>query len=223
MNGIARRVRSATEGQKIVLRFRLETAEGRTVPIELRGVEIRGDLAEGDRIEVQAGVTVRGDAAVRLPRIMNLTTDSTVEAWNPSALHQARSLVGKEALSAAIGAGVTFTIGGLLRINHEESPSPTTTSIPPGSSMPTASNSSVPPSSIPPSSGSTTPTSVPTPRALEGRPIGILVILILLALLWYLSSQWRRRRLRHEPFLPTVLGLGAGALLALLLLVTFYY
>jgi hypothetical protein len=58
---------------------------------------------------------------------------------------------------------------------------------------------------------------------LEGRPIGILVILILLALLWYLSSQWRRRRLRHEPFLPTVLGLGAGALLALLLLVTFYY
>ena len=218
MNGIARRVRSAAEGQKIVLRFRLETAEGRTVPIELRGVEIRGDLAEGDRIEVQAGVTVRGDAAVRLPRIMNLTTDSTVEAWNPSALHQARSLVGKEALSAAIGAGVTFTIGGLLRINHEQSPSPTTASIPPGSSVPTASNSS-----IPPSSGSTTPTRLPTPGALEGRPIGILVILILLALLWYLSSQWRRRRPRHEPFLPAVLGLGAGALLALLLLVAFYY
>jgi hypothetical protein len=219
MNGIARRVRSATEGQKIVLRFRLETAEGRTVPIELRGVEIRGDLDEGDMIEVSAGVTMQGDTAVRLTQIMNLTTDSTVEAWNPSTLHQARSLVGKEALTAAVGAGVTLTIGGLLRVGQEESPSTTTSTRPvQGTTTPTTSSGTTTTSTPP---ATTTATGYPFPEV--SIPIGSLIILILFALLAYLLSQWRRRRRLNEPFLRAVLALGAGALLALLLLVILFH
>jgi hypothetical protein len=218
MNGIARRVRSATEGQKIVLRFRLETAEGRTVPIELRGVEIRGDLDEGDRIEIPAAILIHGDATLRLSHIMNLSTDSTVEAWNPSALNQARTLVGREALSATVGAGVTLTIGGLLKVGQKGSPSPTTSSRP----APGTTTTLVPSDTTPTSSPvSTAPTGlpVPVPKAWGGRPLGLLFIFILFALLVYLRFQWRRRRLRHEPFFPAVLAFGAGVLLALLLLV----
>lgn len=213
VKGIARQVRSATEGQKTVLRFRLETPEGRSAPVELRGAEIRGDIGEGDTVELSVPATAQGHV-VRLSQVMNLTTNCIVEAWNPSVLYQARNLVAKEALSAVVGAGATMAVGGLLRVGQSKpaTSSPATTSVP-------AATSSPPPTSGPSTSATSTTRVYPAPPSapssdLYGIPIGLTV----LAFAIYVAVRVRRRRQRHESLLPLLLALGIGLFLALLLL-----
>jgi hypothetical protein len=245
MKGPARRVRSATEGQKIVLRFRLETSEGRAVPVELRGAEIHGDLDEGDIIEVPTEVAGQGDALVHLQQVRNLTTGSLVRAWNPSRIQQARSLAGKEILSATVGAGVTLTIGGLQRIGQDDQPPNQTSS----TSTPDRFNTTrSPPSTSGGPSGTTTsgtettahgsttssisgipsttirppvyPEAPPYPEAPLNYPILFWFGLLLVgAVLWaYIRFERSRHSKGKKPFYPTVLAFGVGVFLALRLL-----
>jgi hypothetical protein len=83
MKGIARLVRSRNEGEKTILRFRIEVAKDRLVPVELRGVEIRGDLAEGDEVELPQDDCEEGDTGIQPSRVVNLTTSTIIVAWNP--------------------------------------------------------------------------------------------------------------------------------------------
>jgi hypothetical protein len=217
MKGIARRVRLAAEGQKTVLRFRLETAEGRNVSVELRGREIRGDLDDGDTVELSVAVAIQGHAVVRPSEVMNLTTDSVVQAWNPPLLHQAGTLVAKEALSAVVGAGATLTVGGLLRVGREE-PNPRATNVSQTSS-PSTSGPSTSSTNTSSTSGTTTRTIIITPAA--GPPPTFYIVPILLTVLafaiYVAIRVWRRRR-RRESLLPLLLALGVGFILALLFL-----
>jgi hypothetical protein len=201
MKGIARRVRETIERQKTVLRFRLETTKGGSLSVEMRGAEIRGDIREGDTVELSAESTPRGHAVVRLSRVMNLTTDCIVEAWNPPLWQQAWNLVAKEALSAVVGAGATIIVGGLLRAGQTESAPPSTVS------------------TTVPSTGTTSTTRVRPPPVNAAPPGSYLVLLlIVLAFAVYIAVRVRRRRRRHESLVPLLLALGAGIFLALLLL-----
>jgi hypothetical protein len=238
MKGTARHVRPGPEGQKSVLRFRLETAEGQAVPVELRGAEIRGDVYEGDIIEVPAEVAGQGDAPVQLRQVRNLTTGSLVRAWDPSRIQQARSLVGREALSATVGAGVTLAVGGLQRIGQHDHPpnqtsststpnavsttrSPATTSGSPTTTVltsktthggSTTTTSGIPPTTMPPVNADY------GPRSTFLLASGLLLIGVVLLGYIYLRFERSRHYRGKKPLYPALLAFGIGVLLALGLL-----
>jgi hypothetical protein len=117
MRGIATRVRFATEGERTVLRFRLDI-EGEIIPVEMRGPEIWGDLDEGDTIELPDSLSVTtGDATVRPSRITNHTTKSVVMVRDPTWLGRGKALLSSQPVPAAVGAITTAFVGVLLRPN----------------------------------------------------------------------------------------------------------
>ena len=78
MQGVAMQTSTQREGQSVVLRFLIETADGTRIPVEMRGREIRGMVSSGDRIEIDGRRITDRDGVARPTRIRNVTTRSLV-------------------------------------------------------------------------------------------------------------------------------------------------
>ena len=126
MDGVARLVRKETEGSSTVLRFRLDRADGILIPIELRGDDIRGDLESGDKVEIFIKEKDADDTAIRLKRILNLSTGYNVQVLDRSRSGRIGSFVSENASTAAIAAlvtaGVSFLLTHLGGTRHNQSP-----------------------------------------------------------------------------------------------------
>ncbi len=143
VEGIASRVRTDAEGSGCVLRFVVETEEGRRVPVEMRGREVLGVLDEGDRVRFAGGPTESGTARPR--SIENLTTAATVEVPASGRFDRISGVVGLRDLRAAlISALVTVGVGSVVSVFDSGGPSEQT---------PTGTGQTP-----------TTPTTGPTPR-----------------------------------------------------------
>lgn len=78
MQGVATQTSTQREGQSVVLRFLIETADGTRTPVEMRGREIRGMVSSGDQIEIDGRHITDRDGVARPTRIRNVTTRSLV-------------------------------------------------------------------------------------------------------------------------------------------------
>ena len=114
VDGVARLVRKETEGSGTVLRFRLDREDGILIPIELRGGDIRGDLESGDKVEISIKEKDADETAIRLKRILNLSTGYNVEVLDRSRSGRIASFVSENASTAAIAALVTAGVSFLL-------------------------------------------------------------------------------------------------------------
>ena len=82
IEGIARRVQIQDEGADTVLRFVLESDQApKGIPVEMRGRQILGLLAEEDLVSLSAEGSVRDqDGVARPQQLQNLTVDCKVRA-----------------------------------------------------------------------------------------------------------------------------------------------
>lgn len=108
--GTVRRLTSTDEGGHRVVRFVLET-EARSLPVEMRGDELRGVLGEGDQVRL-ADAPVR-NGTVLATHVDNVTTGARVEMWRPSSrVRMAR--LGLALAKTAATAVVTGLVGVLI-------------------------------------------------------------------------------------------------------------
>jgi hypothetical protein len=115
VEGIASRVRIDTEGSGRVLRFVVDTDDGRRVPVEMRGREVLGVLDDGDRVRFAAAHTASGTACPR--RVDNLTTAAAVEVPAAGRLDRVSGAVGlRDVRTALISALVTVGVGSLVDV-----------------------------------------------------------------------------------------------------------
>jgi hypothetical protein len=98
-----------------VLRFVVELSDGRRYPVEMRGDEIRGLVANGHRVAVDLSALDRG--TVRPPRVRNLTTAADVETWSPPPWRRgARAATRGQVVSGILTAGVVTGAGSIYRL-----------------------------------------------------------------------------------------------------------
>lgn len=221
MNGIARNVRITSEGQKAVLRFRIETSEPerKVIPVEMRGTEIRGDIHEGDEIQVDASREEPGDATVRPVQIYNMTTFAVVQAWSPPFFRAIPMQIGQRAIdflvTTFLGAFIGYIGFQLKGSRSEGAPVPSSTVYVPPSTSP---NTTLP-------DGTTTTTIYPYPAPPAPHYWRLLLPVAVLAPIFFflpLRSYivWRIRKYRQMGKTPIhlVATLGLGLFVGLLLI-----
>jgi hypothetical protein len=174
-----------------VLRFVLRADDGTSAAVEMRGHEIRGLVDDGDRVVLIAGSRGAPANGILTPsRVENLTTGSTVTAWQPSLLKRAARPILTTLLTAAISSGVTFCFGLLAVSGNEEVPS---VGLAPGEDADRG-----------------------TDWFPFESPAAIVVVLVTSAVLWVVWLAlfgWRRRKKGHRiwPVAPgLVLGVTVG-------------
>jgi hypothetical protein len=129
MKGTVENLRNEQEGNERVLRFVMR-AEGRAIPVEMRGEKLLGVLNEGDCVVVNPPSTsVRDQDETLRPRmIQNVTTSGTVELWRPGSRDRVIRAVGiveiRNVLIAAIVSSlVTLAVARLAaRVVTEDRP-----------------------------------------------------------------------------------------------------
>ena len=114
IEGIARRVQIQDEGADTVLRFVLESDQApKSIPVEMRGRQILGLLAEEDRVSLSAEGSVRNqDGVARPQQLQNLTVDCKVRAsrrrWPSRLLNSSTACA---IVSAIVGSVATYVAG----------------------------------------------------------------------------------------------------------------
>jgi hypothetical protein len=98
-----------------VLRFVVELSDGRRYPVEMRGDEIRGLVANGHRVAVDLSALDHG--TVRPARVRNLTTAADVETWFPPPWRRAaRAATRGQVVSGILTAGIVTGAGSIYRL-----------------------------------------------------------------------------------------------------------
>jgi hypothetical protein len=98
-----------------VLRFVVELGDGRRYPVEMRGDEIRGLVADGHRVAVDLSALERG--TVRTTHVRNLTTAADVETWSPPPWKRAaRAATRGQVVSGILTAGIVTGAGTIYRL-----------------------------------------------------------------------------------------------------------
>jgi hypothetical protein len=98
-----------------VLRFVVELGDGRRYPVEMRGDEIRGLVADGHRVAVDLSALERG--TVRTTHVRNLTTAADVETWSPPPWRRAtRAATRGQVVSGILTAGIVTGAGSIYRL-----------------------------------------------------------------------------------------------------------
>jgi hypothetical protein len=128
--GIARRVQIQDEGVDTVLRFVLESDQAPSIPVEMRGRQILGLLAEEDRVSLSAEGSVRDQDGVARPnQLQNLTVDCRVRVsrrrWPSRLLGSSLACAIVSAIVGSIAtaiAGVVSPIRGNLNPDKTVSP-----------------------------------------------------------------------------------------------------
>jgi hypothetical protein len=102
-----------------VLRFVVELSDGRRYPVEMRGDEIRGLVANGHRVAVDLSALDRG--TVRPALVRNLTTAADVETWSPPPWRRAgRAATRGQVVSGILTAGIVTGAGSIYRLARPE-------------------------------------------------------------------------------------------------------
>jgi LPXTG-motif cell wall-anchored protein len=112
--GVVRGLSATDENGRRVLRFVLE-CDGRSLPVEMRGEELRGVLSEGDRVQL-ADAPMRS-GTVLAAYLINLSTNARVEMWRPSKqvrLVRLGAALGKTIVSTVVTTLVGVVIGAIF-------------------------------------------------------------------------------------------------------------
>ncbi len=209
MNGVAHQVSKETEGSSTVWRFRFDRGDGSVIPIELRGDDVRGDLTSGDEVEISINEKDVDETAIRLKRIVNLSTGYNVQVWDKSAINRIVDFTSQNVVTAAIAALVTAGMSFLL------------THLGGGSTNNTAGSPSVPGLIINPAASSRGQV-----WALYAVLAALFDVVLFIILYWQLRRANKKRGikrhlwpyLRRGPMLAISGGLLAGELLTILIL-----
>ncbi len=103
MQGVAKETSTQREGDSVVLRFLIKSADGSRTPVEMRGRKISGMVSPGDLVEISGRRVRDRDGVARPMRVRNVTTRSQVRIRQSRAK---RALGSVARFASSVSAGV---------------------------------------------------------------------------------------------------------------------
>jgi hypothetical protein len=120
IEGIVKRTRIDAHGNEIALHVVIESDAGSASAVYMRGREVRGIVAEGDRVALTPARTV--DGTIHATHLKNLTTNSAVHVWNPPLKERVKGAATPVLISGVLGPAVGVTVASLLNGSHSSAP-----------------------------------------------------------------------------------------------------